>query len=65
MNREELRAELKPLRDDLNSLLRALTAPDDGWYARVNKNTSWRKLTQKVGWLTLGALIITAIDRFI
>ncbi len=65
MNREELRAELKPLRDDLSSLIRAHTAPDDGWYTRINKNTTWRKIHQKIYWLFAGALILSVITHLI
>ena len=69
MNPEEfrvaIREELKPLRDDLSTLLRAHTEPDDGWYARINKNTAWRKIHQKIYWLFAGALILSVITHLI
>ena len=63
--RVAIREELKPLRDDLSSLIRAHTAPDDGWYTRINKNTTWRKFHQKIYWLFAGALIFVAITHLI
>ena len=63
--RVELRAELKPLREALNTLIAAHTAPDDGWYARINKNTTWRKIHQKIYWLFAGAIVFAGINYII
>ena len=55
----------KVINAKLDILIRGLVEPDDGWYARVNKNTTFRKVSQKIGWLALGAMIITAVDTYL
>ena len=63
--RVAIREELKPLRTDLSTLIRAHTEPDDGWYARINKNTTWRKIHQKIYWLFAGAVVFAGINYII
>ena len=65
MNLEELRTELKPLKDDLHIVKEGLLNPDTGLFARVKKNTSWRKVHQRIYWIFLAALIIGVIQHFV
>ncbi len=60
---KELQDELKPIKADVHMVKEGMYNPDTGLFARVNLNTSWRKIHQKIYWLLLGALIIAAIQQ--
>ena len=45
------------MQEDLTMIKKQLLGPDDGAIARINKNTEYRKKTQKVLWSIWIALI--------
>ena len=58
---KQLHEELVDLKQDVRFIKKKLLDPDDGAIARVNRNTSMRKVLVKAMWviytITLGALI--------
>lgn len=48
----------------LDEIIKAMNEPDDGWFTRVNKNTSWRKFHQKIYFLMLGAVLAASATHF-
>ena len=47
---QQLHEDLQDLKQDVRFIKKRLLDPDDGTVARVNKNTSFRKQTQKTLW---------------
>ena len=47
---KQIHDELTDLKEDVRFIKKRLLDPDDGTIARVNKNTSFRKSTQKTLW---------------
>tara|TARA_R100001530_G_C4243051_1_gene135807 strand:+ start:444 stop:653 length:210 start_codon:yes stop_codon:yes gene_type:complete len=47
---KQIHDELKDLKEDVRFIKKRLLDPDDGTIARVNRNTSFRKSTQKAIW---------------
>ena len=46
MTNEQLHSELLELKQDIREIKKRLLDPDDGTIARINKNTSFRKLAR-------------------
>ena len=61
---KQIHAELVDLKEDVRFIKKRLLDPDDGTIARVNKNTSFRKSTQKTLW-TLWIAILGIISKII
>jgi hypothetical protein len=47
---KQIHDELTDLKEDVRFIKKRLLDPDDGTIARVNRNTSFRKSTQKTLW---------------
>ena len=47
---QQLYEDLQDLKEDVRFIKKRLLDPDDGTVARENKNTSFRKQTQKTLW---------------
>ena len=47
---QQIHEELQDLKEDVRFIKKRLLDPDDGAVARINKNTSFRKSTQKTLW---------------
>tara|TARA_R110001583_G_scaffold8078_1_gene39461 strand:- start:300 stop:509 length:210 start_codon:yes stop_codon:yes gene_type:complete len=61
---KQIHDELKGLKEDVRFIKKKLLDPDDGAIARVNKNTSFRKSTQKTLW-SLWIAILGIIGKLI
>ena len=53
----QIHDELTDLKEDVRFIKKRLLDPDDGTIARVNKNTSFRKSTQKTLWSVWVAIL--------
>tara|TARA_R100000458_G_C8274783_1_gene249757 strand:- start:20 stop:229 length:210 start_codon:yes stop_codon:yes gene_type:complete len=47
---QQIHEELQDLKEDVRFIKKRLLDPDDGAVARINKNTSFRKSTQRTLW---------------
>jgi len=47
---KQIHEELRDLKEDVRFIKKRLLDPDDGTISRVNRNTSFRKATQKTLW---------------
>tara|TARA_R100000900_G_scaffold145283_1_gene130719 strand:+ start:5486 stop:5695 length:210 start_codon:yes stop_codon:yes gene_type:complete len=47
---KQIHEELRDLKEDVRFIKKRLLDPDDGTISRVNRNTSFRKGTQKTLW---------------
>ena len=47
---KQIHEDLQDLKEDVRFIKKRLLDPDDGTIARVNKNTSFRKQSQKTLW---------------
>jgi len=54
---KQIHDELKDLKEDVRFIKKKLLDPDDGTIARVNRNTSFRKSTQKTLWSVWVAIL--------
>lgn len=54
---EYLKDGQNKMQEDLTMIKKQLLGPDDGAIARINKNTEYRKKTQKVLWSIWVALL--------
>jgi len=54
---KQIHDELTDLKEDVRFIKKRLLDPDDGTIARVNKNTSFRKSTQKTLWSVWVAIL--------
>ena len=54
---KQIHEELISLKEDVRFIKKRLLDPDDGTIARVNKNTSFRKSTQKTLWSVWVAIL--------
>ena len=61
---EHIHEELQHLKEDVRFIKKRLLDPDGGAISRVNKNTSFRKSTQKTLW-TLWIAILGIITKLI
>ena len=61
---EHIHEELQGLKEDVRFIKKRLLDPDGGAISRVNKNTSFRKSTQKTLW-TLWIAILGIISKII
>ena len=61
---KHIHEELQHLKDDVRFIKKRLLDPDGGAISRVNKNTSFRKQTQKTLW-TIWIAILGIISKII
>jgi hypothetical protein len=61
---KHIHEELQHLKEDVRFIKKRLLDPDGGAISRVNKNTSFRKSTQKTLW-TLWIAILGIISKII
>ena len=61
---EHIHEELQHLKEDVRFIKKRLLDPDGGAISRMNKNTSFRKSTQKTLW-TLWIAILGIISKII
>ena len=61
---QQLYDDLQSLKEDVRFIKKKLLDPDDGTVARVNKNTDFRKHTQKTLW-SLWIAILGIIGKII
>tara|TARA_R100000406_G_scaffold36434_1_gene24094 strand:- start:1331 stop:1540 length:210 start_codon:yes stop_codon:yes gene_type:complete len=61
---KQIHDELTDLKEDVRFIKKRLLDPDDGTIARVNKNTSFRKSTQKTLW-SIWVAILGIISKLI
>jgi|TARA_R100000664_G_C2745373_1_gene133229 hypothetical protein len=54
---KQIHDELRDLKEDVRFIKKKLLDPDDGTIARVNRNTSFRKSTQKTLWSVWVAIL--------
>jgi len=47
---QQIHEDLQDLKEDVRFIKKRLLDPDDGAVARINKNTSFRKSTQRTLW---------------
>tara|TARA_Y100000588_G_C14100600_1_gene858662 strand:+ start:107 stop:316 length:210 start_codon:yes stop_codon:yes gene_type:complete len=54
---QQIHEDIQDLKEDVRFIKKRLLDPDDGTIARVNKNTSFRKSTQKTLWSVWVAIL--------
>ena len=61
---KQIHAELKDLKEDVRFIKKRLLDPDDGTVARVNRNTDFRKSSQKTLW-SIWIVILGILSKLI
>ena len=64
LTKEDLTDALKPIVDDMHMVKEGLFNPDNGIYARVERNTIWRKIHMYVYGAAVTGLVIVGIQHF-
>lgn len=62
ITKEEMTEALKPLKDDLHLVKEGLFHPDTGIYARVQRNTLWRKVHMYIYGAVVTALALGGVQ---
>ena len=61
---EHIKTNQEKMQEDLSMIKRQLLGPDDGAIARINRNTTFRKRTDKVMW-SLWITVLGIIGKMI
>ena len=61
---QQLHEDLQDLKEDVRFIKKRLLDPDDGTVARVNKNTDFRKSSQKTLW-SIWIVILGILSKLI
>ena len=64
ITKEELTEVIGPLKDDVHTIMEKLFDPDTGLYARVERNTTWRKIHTYFYMTLFSALVVIGAGYF-
>ena len=65
LTRKDIEDVLEPIKTDISKIKKGMFDPDKGLYARVERNTVWRKVHMYVYGSIAGGGIMAAVQHFI